>query len=134
MEVRIPAVKVATLFNQHVDATHEGMGAVHDRDFLMEGLDGVMPNAMGAVIQNAGDAYLGELLLRRLGITGGKTASELDQIRTLTSTPLRTTYPSTACTVKSCEHQKSISASSSPSARSSARSASCSGLPSGPAR
>ncbi len=35
MEVRIPAVEIATQFNQHIDAADEGMGAIHDRDFLM---------------------------------------------------------------------------------------------------
>ena len=40
--------------------------------FLMEGLDGVMSYAMGAVIQHAGDAYLGELRLCPFGIKVGK--------------------------------------------------------------
>ena len=35
MGVRIPAVEIATQFNQCIDAADEGMRAVHDRDFLM---------------------------------------------------------------------------------------------------
>src|SRR6266566_2226430 len=31
MGVRIPAVKIATQFNQRIDASNEGMSAVHDR-------------------------------------------------------------------------------------------------------
>ena len=35
MGVRIPAVEIAAEFNQHINAADEGMGAIHDRDFLM---------------------------------------------------------------------------------------------------
>ena len=66
--MRIPPVVIAIEFNQHIDAADEGMGAVHDRDFLMQGLDWVMQNAMGAVIEDVGHAYLGEFLMRCFGI------------------------------------------------------------------
>ena len=35
MEVRIPAVEVATQFDQHIDAADKGVGAVHHHHFLM---------------------------------------------------------------------------------------------------
>jgi hypothetical protein len=72
MEVRIPAVVVAIQFDQHIDAPDKRVGAVHDHHFLMERLDGVMQDAAGAIIEQAGHADLRELLLCRLGITMGK--------------------------------------------------------------
>jgi hypothetical protein len=48
------------------------LSAIYHREFLMERLDWVVSNAMGTVIQNAGNAHLGKLLLCCLGITVGK--------------------------------------------------------------
>ena len=35
MGVRIPAIVIATQFNQHIDAADKRMGAIHDGVFLM---------------------------------------------------------------------------------------------------
>jgi hypothetical protein len=51
MVVGVPAVKVPLFSNHHVDAAHEGRGAVYDRDLLMKRLNGVVSHAVGTVIQ-----------------------------------------------------------------------------------
>src|SRR6266516_1039523 len=62
--MRIPTVEITAEFDQHIDTADESMGAIHHHDFLMQGLNRMMEDAVRTVIQNAGHADLAELLLR----------------------------------------------------------------------
>ena len=66
--VRIPAVEIPAKFDQHIDTADESMGAIHHHDFLMQGLNRMMEDAVRTVIQNAGYADLAELLLHHFGM------------------------------------------------------------------
>ena len=66
--MRIPTVEITVEFDQHIDSTDEGMGAVHNHDFLMQRLNRMMDYTARTVIQYACHTYLHELLLRRFRI------------------------------------------------------------------
>src|SRR6266571_1091243 len=72
MRVSVPAVKFAAWLDHGVNATNKGMGAIDNRDFLMEGFDRVMENTTRTIVQEAGHTYLGEFLMCCLRIIVGE--------------------------------------------------------------
>ena len=66
--VRIPAVVISAELDQHIDTPNERMVAIHHHDFLMQGLNRMVEDAVRTVIQNTGHAYLLELLLCHFGM------------------------------------------------------------------
>src|SRR5579872_3206341 len=72
MYLRIPAIKIAVCFNQGINTAHEGMCAINYRHLLMQRLNRMVEETAGAIIQQAGNAYFGQLLARFFGVIMGK--------------------------------------------------------------
>ncbi len=75
MQGIIPTVEIATWFNEWINATDEGMRAIHHRHFLMHRLYRMMQHVKGAVIEDAGYTDLCELFTHSLKISMGKQLS-----------------------------------------------------------
>src|SRR6266566_5342167 len=64
----IPAVEVPTQFDQRIKTAHKGVGAVHNRDLLMQGLGWMMDHPMSTIIENTHDSCLSQLAPGFLGL------------------------------------------------------------------
>src|SRR5437660_11998464 len=60
---RIPAIKLPFLLDQWVNATHKGMSAIHNRDFLMQRFCWMIEDAMRAIVEQTGNASFCQLIV-----------------------------------------------------------------------
>ena len=60
---RIPTIIVSRFFDERINSSDESIGAINNRNFLMERFNGMVENTLCAIVKDAGDTSLCKLLI-----------------------------------------------------------------------